>query len=100
MNIEFDWDENKAESNLIKHKISFDEAKTVFYDFYAFIFDDVKHSISEKRELIIGYSISKRLLIVSFTLRNGKIRIISSRLTDKYERYEYEQNKLKKEKHN
>ncbi len=89
----FEWDEVKALKNLIKHGISFDEAKDVFNDFSAYIFDDVKHSDIEKREQIIGYSSKNRLLIVCFTFRNDKIRLINARLTNKMEREKHEKNK-------
>ncbi len=52
----FNWDEAKALSNLKKHGISFEEAKTVFFDDFARTFDDVEHSIGEFRELLFGYS--------------------------------------------
>ncbi|OGU13354.1 MAG: hypothetical protein A2X61_14735 [Ignavibacteria bacterium GWB2_35_12] len=87
----FEWDINKDKNNLVKHSVSFDEAKTVFFDIYAFIFNDKKHSLNEIRKLIIGYSNINRLLIVSFTLRNNKIRIISSRLANKKERRKHEE---------
>lgn len=93
--LEFEWDENKAVSNFQKHGISFDEAKLVFKDYSAYIFDDEKHSSHEKRELIIGYSKQDKLLIACFTMRNNKIRIINIRLTNKDEKRKYEKNRLK-----
>jgi uncharacterized protein len=93
--LDFEWDSEKAKRNLLKHKISFEEAKTVFNDFSAYIFDDEKHSQNEKREIIIGTSHLNRLLMTCFTERNNKIRIISSRLTNKIEKAEYEKNKQK-----
>ncbi len=89
----FEWNLNKAEINFSKHKVSFDDASTAFYDYKALIFDDEKHSIIEKRELLIGYSLGGRLLIVSFTQRDTKIRIISSRQVNKKEREKYEKNR-------
>lgn len=97
MAIDFDWDIVKAEKNLKKHGISFDEAKEVFYDFSACIFLDEKHSIVEQRELIIGYSRTGRLLIVCFTQRNDKIRIINARLTNKVEKRIHEENRQNKD---
>ena len=83
----------KAESNSIKHGVSFDEASTVFDDSLARIFDDELHSTSEKREIIIGHSINDRLLVVCFTeLGNETIRIISARLHTPKERKAYEEN--------
>lgn len=91
---EFEWDNRKAESNLRKHKVSFDEAKTSFNDPNAFIFDDPQHSEDEPRELLIGYSNRNRLLIVAFVQRiYDVICIISARLTTSRERKKYEQEK-------
>ncbi|WP_413175629.1 BrnT family toxin [Anabaena azotica] len=93
MRIEFEWDENKAQINLDKHGVSFEESKSVFYDPFALIFDDLAHSFGEKREIIIGYSNQHHLLLVCFTERKSNlIRIFSSRLATKKERQDYEQN--------
>ena len=90
--MKFEWDIEKACRNKEKHNIEFDEAKTVFNDNLAYIFDDNWNSVGENRELIIGLSDKKRLLIISFTERNnGVIRIISARLTTNKERKDYEQ---------
>ena len=67
MRVEFEWDENKAQININKHGISFEEAKTVFDDPFGLIFDDLAHSFGEKREIIIGYSNQNHLLLVCFT---------------------------------
>jgi uncharacterized DUF497 family protein len=81
----------KSRSNLKKHKVDFAEAETVFGDSLAKIFDDEEHSADEKREIIVGHSIKRRLLIISFTEReNDTIRIISARLTTPKERRDYE----------
>jgi uncharacterized DUF497 family protein len=89
--MQFEWSPEKAESNLKKHKVDFAEAETVFGDSLAKIFDDDEHSADEKRELIVGHSIKKRLLIVSFTEReNDTIRIISARSATPKERRDYE----------
>lgn len=88
----FEWDVDKARSNQIKHRISFDEASTVFDDSLARIFDDELHSINEKREIIIGHSMGDRLLLVCFAERSAQmIRIISARLPTKKERKDYEE---------
>ena len=93
MSVHFEWDKRKAEANLRKHGISFDEASTVFDDPLAAIFDDDDHSINEMREIIIGHSINNRLLIVFFTERvKDAIRIISARLATRKERNDYEEN--------
>jgi uncharacterized DUF497 family protein len=89
----FEWDEDKAKSNWIKHDVSFDEATTVFDDSLARIFDDELHSADERREVIIGHSINNRLLVVCFTERpNERIRIINARLQTPKERKAYEEN--------
>lgn len=89
--MEFEWDLKKAHINTKKHGVTFDEAKMVFNDTLAYIFDDEWNSLEEKRELIIGHSTNQRLLIVSFTERSqGVIRIISARQTTAKERKDYE----------
>jgi uncharacterized protein len=92
--MEFEWDQSKAASNLKKHGVSFEEAKTVFDNSLAVIFDDEAHSVSEQREIIIGHSRQNRLLLIAFTERSGNIRIISARLATRQEREDYEQNAL------
>lgn len=93
--MEFEWDENKAHTNLNKHAVSFDEAETVFNDPLACIFDDEWHSIGEARELIIGYSAKNNLLIISFTEQvSGIVRIISARQATAQERKIYEKHRI------
>ena len=88
----FDWDPDKAAKNLEKHGVSFEEAKTVFYDDRAVLFDDSNHSQDEDRFLILGISQNLRLLIVSHCLREeGEIiRIISARKATTKEARHYE----------
>lgn len=87
----FEWDKEKAESNFKKHGVSFEEAKSVFGDALAKIFDDEEHSAEERRNGIVGHSVKNRLLIISFTERNDDtIRIISARETTLTERRKYE----------
>ncbi|MDQ3130019.1 MAG: BrnT family toxin [Acidobacteriota bacterium] len=89
--MQFEWDKEKAESNLKKHGVSFAEAETVFGDSLARIFEDEEHSFEERRNGIVGHSIKNRLLIISFTKReNDIIRIISARETTSLERRKYE----------
>ena len=89
----FEWDTKKAAASLKKHRVSFDEATTVFNDPLAFIFNDEQHSADEHREIIVGHSILNRLVLVCFTERAGNIvRIFSARLAAKKEREDYEQN--------
>jgi len=92
MSFRFEWDKNKASSNIKKHGVSFDEARTVFNDPLARIFDDEEHSSIERREIIIGHSIVNRLLVVCFTERKEAIRIFSARLATLRERKDYEEN--------
>ncbi len=91
MDLQFEWDEQKAKLNLSKHGISFEEVTFVFSDPLAYIFDDQWHSIGERREIIIGSDGNHRLLLVCFTEKNNKIRIISARLATKKERQDYEE---------
>jgi uncharacterized protein len=94
MSVEFEWDDDKAKANLKKHKVGFDEASTVFADHLAKIFNDDEHSAEEVREIIVGYSILNRLLLVSFTERGRDvIRIISARVATRKERKSHEENK-------
>ncbi|MBU1299973.1 MAG: BrnT family toxin [Bacteroidetes bacterium] len=92
MKYRFEWSHEKAKSNLVKHGVSFEEAKSVLDDPLAYIFEDEVHSSVERREIIIGHSIAKRLLLVVFTERFNKIRIISTRLATKKESKDYEEN--------
>jgi hypothetical protein len=89
--MEFEWNPRKAGNNWQKHGVTFNEAHTVFADPLAKIFDDPDHSTEETREIIIGRSIEDRMLIVSFTERSGRVRIISARPATKRERSHYEE---------
>jgi uncharacterized protein len=93
MALKFEWDQEKAGSNLTKHKVGFDEASTVFADPLAKVFHDQDHSTDEIREIIVGHSILGRLLLVSFTERSRDlIRIISARAATRKERKDHEEN--------
>jgi uncharacterized DUF497 family protein len=88
----FEWDWRKARANLRKHRVSFAEAVSVFGDPLARIFVDEDHSTSEPREIIIGHSAPRRLLLVCFTeLAKDRIRIINARRATKREQHDYEQ---------
>jgi hypothetical protein len=89
--MKFEWDKNKAEKNLGKHRISFDEAKAIFNDPLYVDFYDADHSAEEERYLIVGNSNRGRLLIVSYTERKDSIRIISAREVTRSEREAYEE---------
>ncbi len=79
--IRFEWDEDKARSNLKKHGVSFPEAESVFWDEYAVEFQDELHSSEEDRFLLLGMSRTARLLLIChcFRERDDVIRIISAR---------------------
>jgi len=89
--IKFIWDKNKNISNQKKHKVSFEEAQTVFYDENARVVDDPDHSEVEERFIILGLSISLRLLVVAHVYRESDeiIRIISARRATKTESKSY-----------
>ncbi|MBK6327469.1 MAG: BrnT family toxin [Chloroflexi bacterium] len=89
--MEFEWDEEKAETNLSKHGVSFDEARTVFDDPLYLDFYDPDHSEAEDRFIIVGQSQQRRLLIVSYTERRDKIRVISAREATQIEKDAYEE---------
>lgn len=88
--MQFEWDREKAKKNLKKHKVSFEEAMTVFYDPLSATFDDPDHSDDEERLITIGYSSRSRLLVVSHTERGKIIRIINARPTTAHERKKHE----------
>lgn len=85
----FDWDPKKAAANARKHRVTFDEAMTVFADARSITAYDPDHSDGEDRFLTIGLSADGRVLFVSHTDRGDSIRIISARKADKQEREEY-----------
>jgi uncharacterized DUF497 family protein len=93
MPLAFEWNLHKAELNLKKHDLDFDEAASVFTDALARIFTDEAHSATEHREIIIGHSSSKRLVLVCFTeVAKERIRIISARCATRREKRDYEEN--------
>lgn len=92
MGMEFEWDERKAAGNLEKHKVSFDEARTVFSDPFSITIDDPEHSADEFRFIDIGSSSDGTILVVSYTERT-RIRLISARKASKAERKMYEEEK-------
>lgn len=96
MDLEFEWDRKKAEENLKTHGVSFEEAVTVFRDPLARIVDDPDHSQDERREIAVGHSGRRRLLLVSFVERQPRVRIISARSATRRERRDYEQSTKEK----
>lgn len=89
--LKFEWDENKNTSNKRKHGLSFEEAREVFDDSNAILFDDPDHSIGEERFLIIGKIKSQKICIVSHCYKSADniIRIISAREAVKNEKETY-----------
>ena len=89
--LNFEWDNNKNEINKKKHKVSFEEAKTVFYDEEALVISDPDHSDEEERFIILGESNQANLLVVCHCYRVSEtvIRIISARKATKNETRQY-----------
>jgi uncharacterized DUF497 family protein len=88
--IEFEWDTAKASSNEKKHGVSFSEASEVFFDYHSSTVRDPDHSMDEERYLIFGVSKGGKYLVVSYTERNDRIRLISARQMTSKERKAYE----------
>jgi uncharacterized protein len=90
--IEFEWDKTKAAQNLKKHGVSFDEAKTVFFDDFAIQFYDSDHSDQEDRFILLGLSSSSNVLVVCHCVRDTEsvVRIISARKATKTEKKFYQ----------
>ena len=91
--IEFTWDDKKAANNLLKHKISFEEAQTVFDDENARLILDPDHSEDEERFILLGMSLRFKILTVVHCYRDNEenIRIISARMSTKIEQKQYEE---------
>ena len=89
--MEFEADPVKAAQNFKKHKVSFEEAASIFGDPMAYTFADPDHSVSEARWLTFGMSGKGRILAVIYTERRGKVRLISARVATKRERKIYEE---------
>jgi hypothetical protein len=94
MELIFEWDEEKAKANLKRHKVSFEEAKTVFNDPFLMTFPDPDHSNGELRYLDIGLSAKGRVLVVIHTEREAAIRLISCRKATRSERRAYEESRF------
>ena len=86
----FEWDPDKAELNLKKHGISFEEAMTVFSDPLSATFGDPDHSLGERRFVTIGYSSRRLLTVVCHTERRDSVRLISARRATKREKKRHE----------
>ncbi|RLA06662.1 MAG: BrnT family toxin [Gammaproteobacteria bacterium] len=91
MELKFEWDENKNSTNKTKHNISFEEAKTAFYDIDAMQYYDPEHSTLEHRYILLGMSSQLKTLVVCHCLKeqDSLIRIISARVANKKEQQAY-----------
>jgi len=89
--VEFEIDPAKAALNLKKHRVTIDEAASVFGDPLAYTFPDPDHSIGEERWLMFGLSHRARVLAVVYTQRRRRVRLISGRLATRHERKIYEE---------
>jgi uncharacterized DUF497 family protein len=89
--VNFEWDPAKARQNSRKHRITFQEAVTVFGDPLALTYSDPDHSISEMRFITVGVSSAGRVLVVAHMDRNENFRIISAREATRGERNDYEE---------
>lgn len=87
----FEWDRQKAEANLRKHRVSFEEAQTVFTDPLSITLPDPDHSEDEERYMDIGMSDNQRVLVVGYTERGQRIRLINARKATPRERKQYEE---------
>lgn len=92
--ISFEWDSSKAASNAKKHGVSFEEARTVFYDERALVIPDPDHSSTEERFIIMGLSSGLRVLVVVHCFRESgsSIRVISARRAGTKEQQPYREN--------
>ena len=94
MKLNFEWDEEKANANLKKHKVSFDEATAIFADPFSITISDIDHSVDEQRYIDIGSSDNGRVLVVVYAERGSNIRIISCRKATLSERKCYEEGNI------
>ena len=91
--MDFEWHLSKAAENERKHRVSFEEAMEVFADYHSSTVADPDHYFEEERFVIFGRSRQNRFLVVSFTERDDRIRIISARPMTRRERRAYEHQK-------
>jgi uncharacterized DUF497 family protein len=91
--LEFEWDRRKASQNTRKHRVTFEEASTVFRDPLALTISDPIHSEEEERWIALGESQRRRLLVVIFTKRRGRVRLIGARRATSRERKQYEEDR-------
>ena len=91
MGLFFEWDINKAKANVLKHKVSFEEAATAFGDNRSLTINDIAHSAYEKRKVTIGKSANNHIIVIVHTERGQHLRIISARRASRKERKQYEE---------
>ncbi len=94
--IVFDWDQWNRQKNEEKHGVNAAEAESAFADPHLLVYPDMLHSAHEKRFGMLGFSNDNRLLMVGFTRRNGKIRVITARPASRKERKLYDEKKSQK----
>jgi uncharacterized DUF497 family protein len=87
----FEWDTGNKSKNFIKHKVTNEEAEQVFQDPLKYIVIDSLHSKKENRFIIFGHSAAGRIILVAFTMRSNRVRVISARDANKKERKWYEE---------
>ncbi|HME73850.1 MAG TPA: BrnT family toxin [Myxococcota bacterium] len=92
MQYTFEWDAQKARRNVEKHGVSFEKAVTAFSDPLSQSIPDPDHSDSEERFILMGLSRRSRLVVVAYTERGDRIRLITARLASRREKREYEEN--------
>jgi hypothetical protein len=88
--VEFEWDDQKSRLNIINHGVTFEEAAEVFFDPFYQYGDATPNDVNEQRNFVLGYPVAQRLLLVVYTERRERTRIISARLATRAERKLYE----------
>jgi uncharacterized DUF497 family protein len=89
--VTYEWDPEKAAANVRTHRVTFEEAASVFLDAAALTFWDPDHSEEEDREITIGRSARQRVLFIAHAAREGRVRIISARRATRQEQHQYEE---------
>ena len=87
----FEWDEGNRDKNWVPHQVEWTEAEEAFFGTPIIVSPDPKHSLSENRMVLLGRTLAERRLVVVFTVRNNRIRVISARDMSKKERTLYDE---------
>jgi len=87
----FEWDEGNRDKNWITHRVGWTEAEEAFFGSPIIVFPDPKHSLAENRMVLLGRTLADRRLVVVFTVRHNRIRVISARDMSKNERRTYDE---------